>query len=307
MGFSDHYADIDGFAYYECRYCRSLHIDPAVLQSMDAGEEPLGNYADDYWERERTAAIDRADGPSLSRSGEAILYCRRPVERFLDIGTGPGYLIERLQALLYPSGGLIHGVEKFPPHYMVDCPNYHIGDVGDLDTIFDAGVCIEVIEHLTPRMLSGLARGLQKVSAEGSLWLFNTGMPDYVRQEDPGYLDPLRRGHVLSYSLKAIEAIFGPLGFGVTALPGKSYAFIVEFGSSTATDFNERIYQPHPSNEALLKRNGLLYQATFEAARSSYYFGEFLSRTAWALSLDEQVRALSQQLSDQVPSSETSG
>lgn len=235
------------------------------------------------------------------------MYCRRPVTRFLDVGTGPGFLITRLQALLDPSGEIVHGIEKFQPHYMVQCPNYHVGEIADLDVTFDAGVCIEVIEHLTPMMLSGLARGLQKVSLEGSLWLFNTGMPDYVRHEDPGYLDPLGRGHVVSYSLKAIEAIFGPLGFTVTALPGKSYAFIAEYRQPSSPDFNERIYRPLHHNHELLKRSGLLYQGTFESARASYYFGEFLSRTAWAMSLDEQVRALGQQLIDQTRCSGTSG
>ncbi len=105
---------------------------------------------------------------------------------------------------------------------MIHGPNYHVGEIADMDGTFDAGVCIEVIEHLTPRMLSGIYLGLKKVSVEGSLWLFNTGMPEYVRHEDPGYLDPLGRGHVVSYSLKAAEAIFGPMGFATTALPKRA-------------------------------------------------------------------------------------
>lgn len=296
LGSSAHYADVDGFAYFECAECGSLHIDPAVLARMDAGDEPLGKYADDYWEQEREGAIERANGLSICRSGEAILYCRRPVERFLDVGTGPGFLVHKLQELLGPAGGIIHGIEKYPPRYAVGCPNYHIGDIADLEGHFDAGVCIEVVEHLTPRMLESLALGLRHVSAEGSLWLFNTGMPDYVRHEDPGYLDPLRRGHVVSYSLKGIETIFAPLGFTVTALPGKNYAFIAEFEPKSMPDFNERIYRPIAENWSLLGKNGLFQQVAMESARASFYYDGYLERTAWALSLDEEVKLLNRRL-----------
>jgi hypothetical protein len=145
-------------------------------------------------------------------------------------------------------------------------------------------------------MLAGLARGLQKISRENSLWLFNTGIPQYVRNQDPSYLDPHGRGHVVSYSIGAIEAIFGPLGFTVTALPGKSYAFIVELAPSGPPDFNERIYRPLPENRELLARNGLLHQATLESARASYYYGGYLERTTWAMSLKERVDALEREL-----------
>lgn len=286
------FTEVDGFAYYECSSCGSLHIDPGVLAEMDAGRHPLGGYADEYWEQERVATLERADGDSLCRAGEAILYCRRPVESFLDVGAGPGFLVQRLQALLDPEARIFHGVEKFPPAYAVECPNFHIGDVADLDGKFDAGVCIEVVEHLSPSMLRGLAGSLRRISRPGSLWLFNTGLPNYVKHEDPGYLDPLRRGHVVSYSIPALESIFAPLGLEVSPLPGKSYAFIVEFEPAETPDFNERIYRPLPGNRALLNRCGLLHQAAFESARASYYLDGYLARTQWALSLDRELQDL---------------
>ncbi len=292
-GSSRHYTDVDGHAYFQCDMCASLHIAPEVLEALDRGEHVLGaGYAAEYWQQERDAAIERASGLSIARAGEAILYCRRPVHRFLDVGSGPGFLVQQLQQRLDPDATLVHGVERFPPAYAVDCPNIHHGGVEELRGTFDAGVCIEVIEHLTPSMLAGMAAGLAGVSAPGTLWLFNTGMPGYVVHEDPGYLDPLRRGHIVSYGIRAIEAIFAPLGFSAQVLPGKSYAFIAEYRPFEKPDFNARIYHPLPHNLQLLNRDGLLYQAAFEAARASYYYDGYLQRTAWAVSLDEQLRRL---------------
>ncbi len=295
-GTSTPFATIDGFGYFECGACGSLHIDPQVLAAIDAGEQPLGAYADRYWKQERKAAQERAAGSSLCCAGEAILYCRRPVERFLDVGTGPGYLLERLQALLDPEARIFHGVEKFPPAYAVDCPNFDVGDVAGLDGSFDAGTCIEVIEHLTPAILDHIARALRRLSRKGSLWLLNSGMPEYVKHEDPGYLDPTRRGHIVSYSIRGLEAIFAPHGFRISPLPGKSYASIAEFDPDPAPeDFSERIYRPLPENDALLARCGLLRQATIQSARASYYFGGYLERTRWALSLDRELAELRDQ------------
>lgn len=292
-GLSSHYADIDGFPYLECQACGSLHISTEVLASLDSGEAPLGRYADVYWQQERDAAFARANGVSLCRAGEAILYCRRPVTRFLDIGTGPGFLVEKLQELLDSQAEIFHGVEKYPPTYASKCRNLHIGEVGDLAGCFDAGACIEVIEHLTPAMLEKLIAGLAAISSPGSFWLFNTGMPDYVKKEDPAYLDPLKRGHIVSYSLAGLDRIFSRHGFAVRQLPGKSFAFCAEFLPAEPVDFDARIYRPLKENLSLLQRNHLLYQAAFESARSYFYQAGYFERTAWALSLAEQLKTSS--------------
>ncbi|HWS78065.1 MAG TPA: class I SAM-dependent methyltransferase [Thermomonas sp.] len=289
-GGSDLHAVIDGHSYFTCARCDSIHIHPDVLGMLDAGGSLVGDYTEEYWEQERVGAIERAGGVSLCRAGEAILYCRRPVRRFLDLGAGPGFLLRELHRLLDPQAEIFHGVEKYPPPYAASCPNFHIGGIEALRGRFDAGVCIEVIEHLTPRMLDRMLSDLAAVCEPGSFWLFNTGMPDYVRNEDPAYLDPRHRGHIISYSLAGVTPYFEAHGFRVSALPGRSFGFFVEYQPSESPQFDARLYHPVPENLSLLQRHGLLHQAAFEAARSYYYQSEYMVRTQWASSLEENLR-----------------
>lgn len=269
-GESSLHARIDGYDYFRCSACGSLHIDQATLNAIDAGKSTRV-YDSQYWQEELRASRERAQGVSLVRAGEAILYARRPVRRFLDVGTGPGFLIDALGGLLPMHAQVFHGIERFPPAEHSRHPNYRVGELRDLGGIFDAGTCIEVAEHLTPRMLQTVAHGLAAISGAGSLWLFNTGSPEYVLHEDPGYLDPLRRGHIVAYGLRGIRHIFEPLGFRVSAIPGKSYAWFAEFRPAETLDFAERVYRPVAANALLLQESGLLFQAAFESARASLY------------------------------------
>ena len=282
---------IGGHAFFSCDDCGSLFIDPEVIRRMDEGVSPV-QYAGDYWKMERNATLDRAEADGPCRAGESILYCRRPVETFLDIGSGAGYLLRKLQQEMDPDRCIFHGVEKFPPAFAESLPNFHFGDINSLTGSYDAGVCVEVVEHLTPTMLDGLAAGLAKVSNPGGFWLFNTGLPDYVRNEERGYLDPLVRGHIISYSVKGAARIFEPHGFRVGALPGKSFAFYAERLPADDIDFETRIYHPLEQNLSLLKRWRMLYCAAFEAARSYLYQQQVEDRTQWALSLDRELSEL---------------
>jgi hypothetical protein len=289
-GKSNFHASIDGYDYLQCRSCSSLHIANEVLARIDAGDGTR-IYDESYWQEELRSARVRAGGESLVRAGEAMLYCQRPVTRFLDVGTGPGYLLDELSKQFPRHPDLFYGVELFPPQEHTSHPNYIKGDVAALDTKYDAGVCVEVVEHLTPRMLSTLAESLAKVSERGALWLFNTGMPDYVLKEDPGYLDPLHRGHIVSYSLQGLAVLFEPHGFRLKQLPGKSFAFIAEYQpDADAPEIEYRIYHPLPANADLLKESGLMYQAAFESARAYFYYAEFMARTNWALSLQRMLK-----------------
>ncbi|MBT2117213.1 methyltransferase domain-containing protein [Dyella sp. LX-66] len=288
-----HFGVRDGYDYYACAGCDSLYIDPTVLAKIDEGHTTR-EYDADYWNSEIASAHERAQADGLICAGETILYTRRPVRRFLDVGAGPGYLLDEL-ALRYPARpDTFHAVELFPPEERSQHPNYVVGDVGSLDGKFDAGVCIEVVEHLTPRMLDGLVAGLAKICNVNSAWLFNTGMPAYVREQDPDYLDPKRRGHIVSYGLKALRRIFEPHGFRVLELPGKTFAFLVEYQADFApVAFDDRFYNPLPENLQLMKEAPLVYIAAFESARSYFFQDESKRRAYWALGLQGQLEQLS--------------
>lgn len=308
---ADPFIEDDGYVFYNCCECGSIFIEPEVLNAMDRGEAPRA-YDQAYWEDEESSARQRAESDALVRAGQAILYSRREIRRFLDVGAGAGYLLTELSRLYPGRSNMFHGVEMFPPEQHSRHPNYVVGSVRDLEGKFDGGVCIEVIEHLTPNMLDGLIEQLSKVSHSDALWLFNTGMPDYVRDEEPGYMNLKRRGHVVSYGISGLRRIFEPHGFRVSSLPGMSFAFIAEYRASPElTIFSERFYRPLVHNKALLEEQGLLYQAAFECSRSYFFQAESSDRSRWAKSLQDELSertawALSlrgevQQLSAQIP------
>lgn len=295
------YRVIDQVQFHECMACGSLFADPAFLANVESGK--VSNYRHAYWASEMKAARERSYGASLQRIAETFLYCRIPVKRFIDIGSGPGYLLDAISDALPQTADMFYGVEMFPPEQELRSPhpNYKICSIGELNEKFEAGVCIEVIEHLTPAMLSGLAAQLAKASTPNALYLINSGQPEYVKTEDPDYLDPHGRGHVVSYSLAGAAAIFEPHGFSVIPLPGRHWAFLIEY-SSTATKSNspieaieKRLWAPLAENAETL-RNGrlgsLLLDAGRDAARSYLEYATVAQRTAWAQSLQAYVEQL---------------
>jgi SAM-dependent methyltransferase len=222
---------------------------------------------------EDRAAWSRSHGPSLARVAEVFLYARRPIRRFLDVGCGPGYLLDALAAYLPASKDLFWGVELFPPAVHSAHPHYRRGGVAELDGVFDAGICMEVVEHMTPAQVRGLARDLAAVSAPDSLYLINTGMPAFVKTMAPDYLDPYRRGHIVSYSVKGIDALFAPAGFVTRRLEGKDWACLIEFRPTRTERKNvaERIWSPEPSNARALRdpqMGELLYVLGIDTARA---------------------------------------
>lgn len=269
------FRQVEGVDFLECRSCDFIFADPVVLAQTDAGTA-LRDYNSGYWAEEMKAARQRSTGISLARVAEAVLYCRIPVRRFVDIGTGPGFLLDALDAYLPSHSDKFHGVEKFPPdvQFRSSHPNYIEGDLADCNMRFDCGVCIEVLEHLTPNMARELAEALAKASVPGSLYLFNTGLTEYVRKEDPGYLDPHRRGHITCWSVPAARRIFEPCGFTVSALRGKTWAFVIEFcagASSPGIPMVDRIWKPVPENRALLTdpvMGEVIYLLGMETARA---------------------------------------
>lgn len=272
---SRHLRDVDGVAYYECTVCDFIFADPELIARIDQGLASR-EYDDDYWHAELASARQRSFGSSMARLAEALLYCTVPVNRFIDIGTGPGYLLDAVSRHLPARADVFYGVEKFPPlpEYRTRNSNYICADLMDVGMKFECGVCVEVLEHLTPAMAKGLAAAMANASVPGSLYLFNTGLTDYVRQEDPSYLDPFKRGHVTCWSVQAARRVFEPEGFLVRPLAGKSWAFVVEMpGAPDRMDvpLGDRIWTAEPGNIDILSdptMGDVMYILGRESARA---------------------------------------
>jgi hypothetical protein len=252
-----------------CQSCELLYIGQDWIERIDLGEQ-IVDYGGQYWENEAAAALDRARGSSLARAAEAILYCRRPIERFIDISAGDGKLLDELTERLPSSAHLFHATEPFPPTVRTQNPNYFAEPLEALEGSFDAGVCIEVIEHLTPAMLSTMVAGLAARSAPDSLFLFNTGLADYTRKEDPNYLDPFGRGHIVSYSWPALRKIFEPHGFTLHRLGDREWAFAAEYKASPYEGVIEDRIWTAP-NASILKdpsTGSVLFLLGLESARA---------------------------------------
>ena len=288
------YKCIDGTDYVECSGCGSILAD-------QGNKENSFSYDDEYWKTEAVAAKERSFGSSVNRCAEVFFYSRIPINKFLDIGTGPGYLLDALSTLMPDFASMFYGVELFPPpkKYQSNHKNYMVGALADQREKFSGGTCIEVIEHLTPKQLDILVKSLAEVSEEGAIYYFNSGQPEYVKKEDPGYLDPNGRGHIASYSVRGLKKIFSQYGFTLIPLPGRSWGFLAEFDilkkTPDANDLLGRLWNPHPENARKLKSNGfgeLMYAIGLESARCYLEYAIAQERTVWAMSLQENKAGL---------------
>ena len=248
---ASHWAVVDGHEFSHCPVCGSVALNIEQMHAIDDGASTR-IYNADYWESEARAARERSWGGSLARAAEAIYVCQRPVRSFLDIGSGDGSLLDALSYHLPSFSERLIGIELFPPETHTQHQGYQRGSVADLDMSVDCGVCVEVIEHLTPHMLRGLLRGLASKSKVNSCFLFNTGMGDYVLSEDASYIDPVNRGHIVSYGLTALQTIFGEFGFRVSTLGSRAWAFIAEYQPTEPFDLASRTWRPMPQNTAVL-------------------------------------------------------
>ena len=258
-----------GYIYYFCKKCKSIFIDPKIIERLDNDNDfSLREYDDDYWQMEAMASKERSWGVALARMAEIIYYVRIPVRGFLDIGGGPGYFLDAVAKYLPEYKDIFYSVEKFPPKTEKDdnsglgrtiSPNYITTGYEDLPVKMQAGMCIEVVEHLTPKMFAGILKDIAMVSDEGASYIFNTGMPKYVKKEDPAYMDPVRRGHIVSYSLKSVARLAEPYGFTAIPIPGKTWAFVLEYHSKSSSSENitNRIWSALPENLELLTSSNM--------------------------------------------------
>lgn len=213
---------------------------------------PVENhYADDYWQSEIDAAKERAWGIGLARASEVFLLSRRIISSFLDIGAGPGYFLDSIEYYLPKSKVAFYGVEKYPPAQEFRTQNigYKIGWLDQFeDGSIDAGVCIEVLEHLTAGEVKSLFEDLYLKASDRALFLFNTGLTEYVKNDDHDYLDPEIRGHISIWSVKAIQRLIGNAGWRIREIPNRSWCFVAEKTNDSDDDLVSRIWNPHPSN-----------------------------------------------------------
>ena len=286
---------VDAIRYFECGDCGSLFADFDAIETQEARAV---RYDHRYWADELGAARARSFGASIVRCAEVFFYARTPIRHFLDIGSGPGYFLDAVSQVMPRFASMFYAVEMFPPPEgrRTTHPNFYVGDVASTPVKFDAGLCIEVIEHLRPEQLSRLIEQLATVSNPGALYYFNSGQPDYVKTEDGAYLDPMGRGHIVSYSVPALRRLFSAHGFTVTALPGRHWAFLAEFAEPRPEEgvdgLLNRLWSPHPDNISKLKDNGfgeLMYTIGLEGARCYLEAASAQERTRWALSLQAQI------------------
>lgn len=245
------------YHYFQCQKCKAIFLEPVILDKIDNGEA-LIEYREDYWQMEYEAAVSRCYGAALARVAEAIYYCKVPIKKFLDIGTGTGLLLDALKLYLPEKHNIFYGIEKFPPHngMHTQSSNYIVGDYENLNGIqFDCGVCIEVVEHLTPKMLVNMFACIARVSTPGALYLLNSGYHSYVNNENINYLDPFIRGHIISYSVESLKILLKPLGFKVFPVRGKTWLIAIEYLSKEVLncDITDRIWNALPENLALLE------------------------------------------------------
>jgi hypothetical protein len=104
-------------------------------------------------------------------------------------------------------------------------------------------------------MVENLFDDLSRVSKEDSSWIINTGLNTYVSGEDLTYLDPFRRGHVISWSLKALQILAGKSGWSIVEIPGKTWCFLIEkqVNPKRFPPLDERIWNPEEENLVSLR------------------------------------------------------
>src|SRR6266550_4539574 len=108
------FAEVEQYSYYQCESCNVIFISPEILANIDNGNF-LITYDEFYWKEELYAAKERSWGTSLARIAELFLYARLPIRKFIDIGSGPGYLLDAIQYYFPSSQEIFYATELFPP------------------------------------------------------------------------------------------------------------------------------------------------------------------------------------------------
>ncbi|MEO7802885.1 MAG: class I SAM-dependent methyltransferase, partial [Ginsengibacter sp.] len=249
---------IEKFSYHHCPDCDFIFIDQDILHDIDDGKLVF-EHKHDYWEEELNSAKHRAWGSAIARMSECFHYCRIPINNFIDIGARSGFFLDAVTHFLPDSSNKFFGWEKFPPQKELQTTheNYLIADLSNINKKFQAGLCMEVIEHLTPKQVYSLLYDLRAKIDEGSFFIFNTGLVEYVLKEDSNYLDPVKRGHICIWSVKALNILLNDLGYTCYSVGQKTWAVGIEYKTKDEDllDRNiiNRIWSILPENAKILE------------------------------------------------------
>jgi hypothetical protein len=293
--YSGHYKNVDNFDFFECSGCGIIHLDPAVIADIDQGKE-VRSYDEHYWQMELVAARERARSSGIARIAEAIFYCQRPVNQVIDIGTGAGYLLDEMKKLLPKNACRIWGVELFPPlrAQRTRSRQYVQGTIATLiNKKFDAGLCMEVVEHLTPNMVRMMLKEIAERSNDRACYVFNTGLANFVKNSNPDYIDPTKRGHIVSWTVEAFDMLGKEFGLRARALPGRDWAFLVEKTETELPSIESRMRCPLKENLAFLgdgePGNSLL--SILVHYSTGHFLGsqQVVEQTNWALQLNAEL------------------
>ncbi len=292
---------VSGVPYHRCDSCGSILADRNVLFENTA--RYTRKYDESYWSFEVQSSKDRSYGPAPIRVAEVFLLAGIPIERFIDISCGGGYLLDALSDLLPNTKDSFYGAEPFPPplEFRSKHKNFHVGFVDDFGLKFDGGTCIEVIEHLFPDVLRSVVERIAASSNPGALYYFNSEQPATVIEGSFTYLDPYDRGHIASYSVEGLKILFQEYGFKVHEFPGRGWGFFAEYASTRPereTPF-DRLWTPLGQNLDSLRSSPfghLLHSAALDSIRCYLETATMLERTNWALRLDSELNQANQTL-----------
>ena len=241
----------------------------------------LVHYESSYWKDEYESAVKRCYGDCLARMSESVFYCRSKITNFLDIGSGTGKLLSAIKKYIPEKASHFYAIEKFPPKWWrcTFSKNFMRGDYRQiLSRKYQCGICIEVVEHLTPKMLVDIFSIIAEASDLNAFYLINSGFVPYVEQENKYYLNPFVAGHIVSYSAKALFKLLSPLGFNVIPVPGKNWLIAIEYvgkgnvmSDVSQENLTDRIWSALPENTDLLtdkKMGSVLKLLGLESARA---------------------------------------
>lgn len=273
---------VEAFSYHHCPECDFIFIDKEILDDIDNGRQVF-EHLNKYSAKELETAKERAWGSAIARMSECLHYCRIPVDRFIDIGTRSGYFLDAVTHFLPDGCNRFFGWENDPPdkEFQTTHDNYFTSDLSDINEKFQAGLCMEVIEHFTPKQVYSLLHDLKDKLDDGAFFIFNTGLVKYVLEEDIDYLDPVERGHICAWSVKALNILLNDLGYTCYPIGQKTWAVGIEYNAKNSAIKDEsivnRIWKILPENRKILedKNSGTVIKILgLESARAYTYDDE---------------------------------